>query len=90
MVRIEPETHRVVVGPASALGETEVHLAEVNWLGDFSDGLLDVKVKVRSTQDPVPASVKLNKDGTAAVNLNVPERAIAPGQPACSIRMSGC
>ena len=80
VVRVEPETHRVVVGPASALGETEVHLAEVNWLGDFSDGPFDVMVKVRSTQDPVPASVELKKDRTAIVNLYVPERAVAPGQ----------
>ena len=37
-------------------------------------------MKVRSTQDPVPASLDLGDDGTATVTLKAPERAVAPGQ----------
>jgi len=80
VIRIEPDARRVVVGPAAAMGETVVRLGDVNWLGDAADGLRDVTVKVRSTQDPVPASLELGGDGTAIVTLNAPERAVAPGQ----------
>lgn len=80
VIRIEPDARRVVVGPAAAMGETVVRLGDVNWLGDAADGPRDVTVKVRSTQDPVPASLELGGDGTAIVTLNAPERAVAPGQ----------
>ena len=80
VIRIEPEARRVVVGPASAMGETVVHLGDVNWLGGEAGHPREVTVKVRSTQDPVPASLELGQDGTAVVTLNAPERAVAPGQ----------
>ncbi|HTZ34499.1 MAG TPA: tRNA 2-thiouridine(34) synthase MnmA, partial [Stellaceae bacterium] len=34
VLRIEPATRRVVVGPREALAETRARLAEFNWLGD--------------------------------------------------------
>ena len=37
VVRLEPETRRVVVGPRSALGRNEIALYDVNWLGPVSD-----------------------------------------------------
>ena len=80
VIRIEPDARRVVVGPASAMGETVVRLSAVNWLGGAHDGPRDLTVKVRSTQDPVPASLDLGDDGTATVTLKAPERAVAPGQ----------
>ena len=33
VVRLEPETRRVVVGPRAALGRSEIALYDVNWLG---------------------------------------------------------
>ena len=33
VVRLEPETRRVVVGPRSALGRSEIALYDLNWLG---------------------------------------------------------
>src|SRR3984893_13522143 len=33
VLRVEPHSRRVVVGPKSALAETRVRLAELNWLG---------------------------------------------------------
>ena len=80
VIRIEPETQRVVVGPASAMGQSVVHLGDVNWLGAAAGGPQNVTVKVRSTQDPVPAALELDGEGGATVTLNAPERAVAPGQ----------
>ena len=33
VVRLEPETRRVVVGPRRALGRSEIALYDVNWIG---------------------------------------------------------
>ena len=80
VIRIEPDSRRVVVGPGSALGERIVRLSDVNWLGDTGD-IENLTVKVRSTQPPVPARLSLNEDLTEAeVVLETPERAVAPGQ----------
>ena len=80
VIRIEPDSRRVVVGPGSALGERIVRLSDVNWLGDTGD-IENLTVKVRSTQPPVPARLSLNEDLTQAeVVLETPERAVAPGQ----------
>ena len=83
VIRIEPETRRVVVGPGSALGEKTIRLSGLNWLGDAAARGAEcrISVKVRSTQAPVPAMLRMAADGTAAeVVLDVPERAVAPGQ----------
>ncbi len=84
VVRIEPETRRIVVGPHSALGQSTVNLVDLNWLGsDLSqteDGL-SLTVKLRSTQEPVPARVFPDPAvGRARVVLDQPERAVTPGQ----------
>lgn len=82
VVRLEPETRRVVVGPAAALKRTRVNVRDVNWLGDapLSDSPLRVQVKLRSTQPPGPASVVAAADGGATVTLDSPQGAVAPGQ----------
>ncbi|MEX2455008.1 MAG: tRNA 2-thiouridine(34) synthase MnmA [Rhodospirillaceae bacterium] len=83
VVRIEPEARRVVVGPASALGRSEIELADVNWIGGSAADAGDrrVTVRVRSTQAPVAATLRLDDTGaTARVILDAPERAVAPGQ----------
>jgi tRNA-specific 2-thiouridylase len=82
VVRLDPATHRVVVGPEEALGKRRVRLRDVNWLGDgplMPDGL-PITVKIRSTHGPVPATLFAVPDGGAEVVFDTPERAVAPGQ----------
>ena len=38
VLRLEPETRRVVVGPKAALGRENLNVHEVNWLGDGRQG----------------------------------------------------
>jgi tRNA-specific 2-thiouridylase len=85
VVRLEPETRRVVVGPRAALGTLRVPLAGVNWLGEVppTDGLA-VRVKLRSAQPPVAARVVLDGLGGGAVVLDEPAFGVAPGQ-ACVV-----
>jgi len=83
VIKLEPETRRVVVGPESALEETEVYIKDVNWLGagdsPSRDGA-EVQVKLRSLQEPVPARLFDAGNGNAVVRLNEPKIGVAPGQ----------
>jgi tRNA-uridine 2-sulfurtransferase len=83
VVRLEPEARRVVVGPRSALGRTEIGLRDVNWLGPETDDALPVKVRVRSSQVLRPATIQLARDA-AQVRFAEPEMGVSPGQ-ACVI-----
>jgi tRNA-specific 2-thiouridylase len=85
VLRLDPETRRVVVGPKSALCETRVALAELNWLGPplrEGEGTA-VTAKLRSTQPPIPAKVyRGSTPGDAELVLAAPAGAVAPGQAA--------
>jgi len=87
VLRVEPETARVVVGPREALAGRELRLKETNWLGAAPAG--DVAAaRVRSTTGPKPARFERHADGTASVVLDEPEYGIAAGQ-ACVLYDSG-
>jgi tRNA-uridine 2-sulfurtransferase len=80
VVAIEPQARRLVVGPRSALAETRVLLADVNWLAPRAAALAGpLEVKIRSTRPPVPARLVVGDDGLE-VRLERPEEAVAPGQ----------
>ncbi|WP_366556274.1 tRNA 2-thiouridine(34) synthase MnmA [Aquibaculum sediminis] len=83
VVRLEPESRRVVVGPRRALARDRVLLREMNWL----DGTLPpegarVAVKLRSAQDPVPALVRSCGMDGAEIQLDDPAYGVSPGQAA--------
>jgi tRNA-uridine 2-sulfurtransferase len=82
VTRIDPDQNRVVVGPADALLVSKLTLREMNWIGDASLGLdgTPVLVKVRSTQEPLKATVYGAQKGWAEVHLNNPEAGVSPGQ----------
>ncbi|MFT4956369.1 MAG: tRNA-specific 2-thiouridylase [Brevundimonas sp.] len=85
VVRLEPETRRVIVGPREALLTASLTLEETNWLGDQAsieeaakDGAA-VLARVRSTRDPSPARLTM-QDGGVAVVFDEGEEGVAPGQ----------
>jgi tRNA-specific 2-thiouridylase len=93
VVRLDPESRRVVVGPRAALATRTIGVGEVNWLGDGAfaaapEGGHEALVKVRSTRPPVPAKIRparLRAEGggattAAEVELLAPEEGVAPGQ----------
>ncbi|MBI1182605.1 MAG: tRNA 2-thiouridine(34) synthase MnmA [Alphaproteobacteria bacterium] len=81
VVRIEPETRRVVVGPREALSVTDVYVKELNWLaGALSEAGMDVAVKLRSTRPPVPGVIRPLGAGRAVVSLVEPEEGVSAGQ----------
>ncbi|MGU3664583.1 tRNA 2-thiouridine(34) synthase MnmA [Methylobacterium sp. A49B] len=87
VVRLEPDSARVVVGPRTALATTRIRLSDLNWIGEDSAASvrdLPVAVRVRSTRPPRPATLTIGPDGAAEVVLAEPEDGVSPGQ-ACAI-----
>jgi tRNA-uridine 2-sulfurtransferase len=85
VLHIDADSRRVVVGPRSALAETRVPLAELNWLGPpLSAGeRVPVMAKLRSAQPPVPAAFYADPQAAdGELVLDEPAGAIAPGQAA--------
>ena len=74
VVRIEPDTRRLVVGPRRALAVEAMRVTDWNWLGEHQR---DVTVKVRSLAPAVPATI----DGEW-LRFARPEYGVAPGQAA--------
>ncbi|WP_448501276.1 tRNA 2-thiouridine(34) synthase MnmA [Sphingomonas sp.] len=75
VVRLEPATRRLVVGPKAALAVRAARLSGINWLADGYDG--PMTAKVRSLARPVPA----RREGDRLV-FDAPEYGVAPGQAA--------
>ncbi len=74
VVRIEPETRRLVVGPRRALAVEAMRIEGWNWIGEDQR---KVSVKVRSLAPAVAAT----RDGDR-VRFAQPEYGVAPGQAA--------
>jgi tRNA-specific 2-thiouridylase len=85
VVKLDPSTKRVIVGPREALLTRALTLSEINWLGDqpsleaAADLRLPVLARVRSTRDPAPARLAM-EDGRPAVVFDAAEEGVSPGQ----------
>ena len=85
VVRLEPETRRVVVGPRRALACDVIELRGVNWLDarPIPESGRAVSVKLRSAMAPVPATVYPAQGATPArVVPATPQYGVSPGQAA--------
>ena len=74
VVRIEPESARIVVGPRRALAVEAMHVQDWNWIGEKQT---EVSVKVRSLAPAVPAV----REGEW-IRFSSVEYGVAPGQAA--------
>jgi tRNA-specific 2-thiouridylase len=82
VVRLEPESRRVVIGPEEALMRDEMRVSAVNYpLGFTPQGPVDVKVKIRYKSNEADAVLHPNGDG-AIVRFSRPQRSVTPGQAA--------
>ena len=84
VVRLEPESHRVIVGPKAALARDRVILRGLNWLdaAPLTAGGRRIAVKLRSASDPAAATLYPLPDGGAEVVLDDAQFGISPGQAA--------
>lgn len=86
VVRIDPNTKIVYVGPDSALDSTEFTIKNVNWLGKeiVVQEEVEVQVKIRSTRPATFAKISRISSTEIRVKLMSAEKAVTPGQ-ACVI-----
>ncbi len=75
VLRLDPASQRVIVGPKRALAVRAARIEGVNWLGGDYRGAMTAKV--RSLAKPVPA----RREGDRVV-FETPEYGVAPGQAA--------
>lgn len=75
VIRLEPDSKQVIVGPKQALAVASASLRDINWIGGDYEG--PMQVKVRSMAKPTQARL----DGDRLVFDN-PEYGVSPGQAA--------
>jgi tRNA-specific 2-thiouridylase len=85
VVKIDPDSRRVIVGPKDALLCAEISVSDLNWLDHkpLGEAPRPVTVKVRSTTDPVGAGIFREGD-QVRVRFDAPQPGVAPGQ-ACVV-----
>lgn len=81
VIKIDPETNIVYVGPESALVKTQFLLKDINWLAlDKTPEGIEVTAKIRSTTPGVKAKLSLTNHKQIKVTLLERETAVTPGQ----------
>ena len=80
VVAIRPESREVVIGPGEALFSHAVTLGEVNWLAEPLCPGDEAFVQCRYRARAVQGRVRERANGTLALDLAEPVRAITPGQ----------
>ena len=82
VVRIEPESHLVVIGPETALMSDEMRVSGVKYpLGAAPDGPVEVTVKIRYKSREASAFLSPRGDD-ALIGFIRPQRSVTPGQAA--------
>jgi tRNA-specific 2-thiouridylase len=83
VTEIDPARNTLVVGPASALERTTLHIDSLTFVASTPpDTSFECMVQIRAHATPVPARVTLGEADQAMVTFERPQRAITPGQSA--------
>jgi tRNA-specific 2-thiouridylase len=84
VVRIEPNTRQVVIGPKASLEQAGLTANEANWLIDPVDVPERVSVQIRYNGLPKPGTISIDSDDPDRfqVRFDEPQLAVAPGQAA--------
>jgi len=82
VIDIDPNTHRVIVGSSEDLYLQEFTIERCNWLASAPSGPFEANVKIRSAHPGTDATITPLGEGCARVWLQVPQRAVTPGQAA--------
>ena len=82
VIRLVPEAKHVIVGPKEHLARSSILVKEANWLDaaeSFEEGR-SLIVKIRSTHQGIPATVRRLEKDLAVVTFDEPEYGISAGQ----------
>jgi tRNA-specific 2-thiouridylase len=80
VVRIEPQSRRVVLGDREELARTVLTASGTNWLVPATDVPRHCQVQIRYSAPPVGATVRLLPAGRLEVAFDEPQFGVAPGQ----------
>ena len=81
VLRIEPQTRRVVVGDEGELMSRELRAGRCHWIsGDVPSGPVRVEARIRHRHTPAGAWAEALPDAGLKVTFDAPQRAITPGQ----------
>jgi tRNA-specific 2-thiouridylase len=80
VVRIEADTHRVVIGRKVDLARTELTASRTNWLVDPPNSTFRCKAKIRYNSPAATASAEVLPDSRLRVSFDEPRHGVAPGQ----------
>jgi tRNA-specific 2-thiouridylase len=82
VVRVDPTSNEVIVGPKEALARDVIYISTCNWLTDIPTGGIDISIKLRSVSPVSSARLYAKDKNTAEIHLDAPQYGIAPGQAA--------
>jgi tRNA-specific 2-thiouridylase len=80
VVRIEPETKRVVLGRQEELERRELTAGDCNWHVDSPAGEFRCSAKIRYNSPPAAATAEALPSGRLRVKFDEPRYGVAPGQ----------
>lgn len=80
VVRIEPDTRRVVIGTREELGRTSLEADRLNWLMDPPSGPLRCTAQIRYQHTAAPCTATITGPDRLRVEFEAPQYGVAPGQ----------
>ena len=80
VVRIEPQSRKVVIGRYEELARTDLTASECNWLADPPAGPFACQAKIRYNSPPADATAELLPGGRLRVAFAEPRYGVSPGQ----------
>jgi tRNA-specific 2-thiouridylase len=80
VVRIEPHSRRVVIGPIADLGRIQLTANNTNWLVDPPDGEFRCRAQIRYNSRAQPATATALNGGRLKLVFDRPQNGVAPGQ----------
>lgn len=82
VVKVDPDTKQVIVGPESALDSFSFFIKDINWLDqqEINEEGRKAIIKTRSTHPGMEATLFPSNENKIKVVLSESERAVTPGQ----------
>ncbi len=80
VIKIDPMTATIVVGPRDSLAQTELLASDLNWHINPPTRQMRIQAKIRSTHKPADATLVPLSSDRIKVIFDKPQYAITPGQ----------
>ncbi len=81
VIELDAANNRVIVGDDTQLDRDEFTVERCNWIPfDAPPATLRALVKIRYNHPGTPATITPGANGSARIKLDIPQRAITPGQ----------